>query len=154
MPEETKTRKTTLDLSRITAGPLASNKPDAKTEQEEKSYEKDRKEAELQSYRQDIIERKTYASRIFRLVVGWLALLFILLFIQGALSPHGYFNLSDKVILALIGGTTVNVLGLFIIVANYLFPKAGNSRTTAKKPAVPRKSAKSLPSPPPKEGEE
>lgn len=31
------------------------------------------------------------------------------------------FELSDTVLLALIGGTTASVLGLFVIVANYLF---------------------------------
>jgi hypothetical protein len=34
------------------------------------------------------------------------------------------FKLSDPVILALIGGTTVSVLGLFTIVATYFFPSA------------------------------
>jgi hypothetical protein len=47
----------------------------------------------------------------------------MLLLFQGFLSRLGIFNLSDTVILAAIGGTTVNVLGIFVVVVNYLFPK-------------------------------
>jgi hypothetical protein len=36
------------------------------------------------------------------------------------------FELSDTVILGLIGGTTANVVGLFYIVARYLFPRRDN----------------------------
>ena len=40
---------------------------------------------------------------------------------------HGFpcisFKLSDTVLATLIGSTTASVLGLFAIVANYLFPK-------------------------------
>ena len=35
----------------------------------------------------------------------------------------GPFRLSDKVLLGLLGGTTVTVVGLFGIVAHYLFPR-------------------------------
>ncbi|MDP4360701.1 hypothetical protein QR510_29170, partial [Escherichia coli] len=37
------------------------------------------------------------------------------------------FDLDDKILLALIGGTTLNVLGIFTIVTNFLFPKSGAS---------------------------
>jgi len=33
------------------------------------------------------------------------------------------FKLSDPVMLAVIGSTTVNILGILYVVANYLFPK-------------------------------
>ena len=33
------------------------------------------------------------------------------------------FKLSDSIIVAAIGATTVNVLGMLYVVANYLFPK-------------------------------
>ena len=33
------------------------------------------------------------------------------------------FALSDSVLLGAIGGTTLNVIGIFIIVARYLFPQ-------------------------------
>ena len=34
---------------------------------------------------------------------------------------HGWFSLSDSVLLMMIGGTTINVLGIFILAARYLF---------------------------------
>lgn len=63
---------------------------------------------------------------LFLLVVGWLGiiLLFVLL---GAMSwPPGsssatLLKFTDTVILALIGSTTVNVVGLFIIAAKWLY---------------------------------
>ena len=32
-------------------------------------------------------------------------------------------RLSDSVVLGLIGSTTLNIVGVFYVVANYLFPK-------------------------------
>lgn len=80
-----------------------------------------RKQVEIHGAQQDITERKKYASKVYWLIVGWLIMLFVVLFFQG-FKPHG-FALSDPVLLALIGGTTVNVLGIFIVVVNYLFAK-------------------------------
>ncbi len=36
------------------------------------------------------------------------------------------FELPEPVVLALIGGTTANVIGLFLVVARYLFPRQDN----------------------------
>lgn len=68
--------------------------------------------------------RKTYANKIFTLVVAWLIAIGVILIAQGFGNCLG-FALNDKVILALIVGTTLNVLGIFTIVANFLFPKNG-----------------------------
>src|SRR5215469_4109853 len=68
--------------------------------------------------------RKAFAWDIFYLIVGWLFLVFVVLFLQGfsaTICSHA-FRLSDTVLLALIGGTTLNVLGIFVIVVRYLFP--------------------------------
>ena len=81
---------------------------------------------ELAALRQDMQERKEYAKRIFILMCFWLAGMFALLLLQGSLSRPQLFNLSESVLLAVIGGTTLNVLGIFIIVVNYLFPKRGS----------------------------
>jgi hypothetical protein len=35
------------------------------------------------------------------------------------------FKLSDSIVLAMIGSTTANVLGILYIVAKYLFPNRG-----------------------------
>ena len=71
------------------------------------------------SLEQDIQHRKVYAARIFWFVALWVLSLMLLLLAQGL----DLLVLSDKVLMTLIGGTTANVLGLFAIVANYLFPK-------------------------------
>lgn len=98
--------------------------PDPKTLQEEKEYEKAEKAARLKSLRQNIEERKEYAKKIYHLIVWWLVGVFVVLLLNGFGWLSG-FELSDKVLITLIGGTTVNVLGIFAIVANYLFNKKG-----------------------------
>ena len=87
----------------------------------------------------DIQARQTYASSIFRLICWWLASILIVLILQGFLSKREivlnfpllgshwktsiHFELAEGLLLALVGGTTATVLGLFVIVANYFFPK-------------------------------
>lgn len=93
---------------------------------------------EVASNKQDRVERLDYADRIYKLVYAWLITVFGVVFLVG-ISPtvlqfkiaddhilsniefRPKFELSDKVLLALIGGTTVSVVGLFVIVTNYLF---------------------------------
>lgn len=71
-----------------------------------------------------VSERKIYANKIFCLVVYWLVGIAFFLVLQG-FHVMG-FNLADKTMLALIGGTTLNVVGIFAVVANFLFPKNGS----------------------------
>lgn len=58
------------------------------------------------------------------MVVVWLVAIGAFVFLQGVgkVGPLE-FNLSIGVMLMLIGTTTISVIGIFIIVANYLFPK-------------------------------
>lgn len=106
--------------------------PAAEAKKEEKVYEErqKRKLAEIAgekallenlSLKQDIEARSDYASRIFWLIVVWLFAIFLVLIFE-AWELFG-FQLSDSVILALIGGTTASVLALFVVVAKYLFPE-------------------------------
>lgn len=94
-----------------------SRAPDQKTKAEE--AELARYAAETTSLIQDTEERKKYAARIYWLLCAWLAGLFALLFCRGFLKAE----LSDKVLIAIITGTTANILGIFAIVVAYLFPK-------------------------------
>ena len=101
------------------------------------------------SYQQDIAERKNYATKIFWLVTVWLVLVFLLLVASGIrqmpfVFVGGYpvpnllalrFELSDKVLLGIVTGTTVDVIGLFAIVANYLFYKPSQRLRKPKRPA-------------------
>jgi hypothetical protein len=84
--------------------------------------------AELESYQQDTKERKTYARGFFILSCVWIVVICGLLALQGFGSCGKLqFKLSEPVILAAIGSTTVNILGILYIVANYLFPKRGTA---------------------------
>lgn len=113
-----------------------------KPEDEERFFSSERKWTELEGLKQDIKARKRYARCIFRLIVWWLVAIFLLLLLQGFLSgnkievlwppplnwwkTHIGFRLADSVLLALIGGTTANVLGIFVLVVRYLFPGKSN----------------------------
>lgn len=78
---------------------------------------------------QDTGNRRRYADSIWYLVVCWLVGIAIILAVDGIFhvccsttgAPKEF--LSEKVILALIGGTTASVLALFTIVAKFLFPE-------------------------------
>jgi hypothetical protein len=98
-------------------------RPDDSALAEEQDIERKKKRAELLGLRQDINARRKFARRIFHLIIWWLVAIFLLLLMQGFLSPFKIFFLSDSVLLALIGGTTANVLGIFMVVVWYLFPK-------------------------------
>lgn len=78
--------------------------------------------AHVEGLKQDIGERKKYAHRIFVLICFWLFAVLLLLIAEG-LSGIDHFVLPEGVILAIIGSTTLNVLGIFYIVTHYLFPK-------------------------------
>lgn len=80
---------------------------------------------ELKQIDEIVKSRKEYANKIFLLVVWWLVCLGAMLLLAG-FKCFG-FSLDTKVLLTLIGGTTLNVLGIFTIVANFLFPKNGHS---------------------------
>lgn len=81
--------------------------------------------ASLKGALQDIEERKKYAQLIFWLVVGWLAVVVLILIVHGVRWPwmaqYVGFNLSEAVLIALITTTTGGVVGLLLIVVRYLF---------------------------------
>lgn len=108
--------------------------------QREKQGELDLEKTRLlnQSFSEDIAARRVYARQIFALIIAWLSAIFLVLLLQGFSSKTatlflfhslgsqwkmGSFQLSEPVLLALIGGTTASVLGLFAIVAKYFFPE-------------------------------
>lgn len=98
----------------------------------------DREEERVKILQQDRQERQKYAKYLFKLICAWLLGIYSIIMLAGfgattarfdmsdlpvvkRLELKPSFQLSDAVLLALIGGTTINVLGLFVIVANYLF---------------------------------
>jgi uncharacterized integral membrane protein len=103
---------------------------DAQTEEEFHLQEKHRLSRER--FDQDTRARKEYANKIFLMVCVWLEVLWLVVIFNGVRQfslqlwkwPVDFtLTISDRVLIALITGTTVNVLGLFAIVCNYLFPK-------------------------------
>ena len=81
-------------------------------------------EEQLKDSQQNREQRKEYAGKIFYLVAGWLVSLIAIIVMAG----FKWLALSDAVIISLITGATVNIIGLMVIVANYLFPKMTNTK--------------------------
>lgn len=106
--------KIKFDLSDV---PL---EPDHNTERELSAYQIE----EIKDSSQNRTERKIYAQKVYRLIVIWLGIIFTILVLQGIKSFYYFtFQLNESVILALIGGTTLNILTLFILIIKYLFKK-------------------------------
>lgn len=121
MPEPPPITVNVADIPDVTVpGP---DEPDAQTREEGRDLATQERRARLTGIVQDIEERQRYAGRIFWLVVAWLSGIFALLLLQGFFGPNHWFNLDDAVLIAAIGGTTINVIGIFIVVARYLFPR-------------------------------
>lgn len=76
---------------------------------------------EIEDLRQDRELRQEYSSKLFTLVVVWLGLLWLAVFAHGL--PVTRFRLDPDVLRLLVASTTASVIGLFAIVANYLFPR-------------------------------
>jgi len=91
-----------------------------RAERDNHRLDMDRKRLNNQSLRDDISSRKDFAYKLFGLAVAWLFAVYWMVLLNG--GGFVQLEISDNVILAMIGSTTVNVLGLFYIVANYLFP--------------------------------
>ena len=89
---------------------------------EERAYSQIKNDAFRQDSDLARAQRKKYADRIFVLLVVWLCTLVVILILSGFSTLTG-FNLTDTVLMTLIGSTTASMIGIFLIVANYLFPK-------------------------------
>lgn len=72
-----------------------------------------------------------YANKIFVLVCLWLLCVVVGVLLSGFNEKTG-FILSDQVLIAFIATTTLNVLGLFAIVAKWMFQQ-NNNQTIVKK---------------------
>ena len=115
------------DLSSLAEQPTHAPGPDDKTERESDRFDRARQEITIQGLQQDISERKTYAGRIFRLVVCWLFSIFVIVIAQGIrwpwMSRYIGFDLPESVLIALVTTTTASVVGILLIVTRYLFPQ-------------------------------
>jgi len=101
--------------------PEISDSPDPQTEEEITRFDYEHNKLVLQEHQQTISLRTDFAKKIFRLVIGWVIAIFGILILQGFAIAR--FNLANSIILALIGSTTLNIVGLLYVVTHYLFPQ-------------------------------
>lgn len=94
---------------------------------EQESAEQSRLEGiRARSLEQDIEERKKYGNRIFWFSMSWVVCIVTIILADGIELPKVEsvsFDISETVLLALMGTTTVNILGALFIVMRYLFPQ-------------------------------
>ena len=77
------------------------------------------KQEQLDSNKQDRIERKKFSDKIFWMVVSFLSTVLLIVIVCAIKCIP--FTLSDSVLIALLTTTTANVIGVYMIVAKYLF---------------------------------
>lgn len=78
---------------------------------------------ELEELKQNQKLRTEYASRIFWVVVGWLASVLVCLLLSGFGRLFCWpFKLADSVLISFLSSTTVTVVGLFVLVAKWHYP--------------------------------
>lgn len=73
--------------------------------------------AEADKMVQDNEGRRKFSWAIFRVMVVWIFMVLLIVIACAA----GWWSLSDSVLIALITTTTATVIGVFVVVANYLF---------------------------------
>lgn len=104
--------------------PDAEEKTVSNIELNKQLEEYNRFKEETAGIKQDREERKVYAGKTFNLLCVYMVCVGILLLMSGfSESEKAKFHLSDTVLIAILGTTTTNILGIFYFVANYLFPK-------------------------------
>lgn len=81
----------------------------------------EKQKLENAALRQDTAHRDKWGKRVFPMCAAWLVAVIVILLLQG-FQIWG-FHLDNSVLIAFIGSTTADVIGLGYIVANYLFPK-------------------------------
>jgi amino acid permease len=126
LPEE----KLSRGLGEVASADV-NTEPDPNTLKEKEDLEKVRYGAQTEGQKQDIQERKKYAQLFFYLSCAWLVAIVVIIMLQGfGAFWKTPFKLSDSIVLAMIGSTTANVLGILYIVAKYLFPNRGSDDNT------------------------
>ncbi len=102
--------------------------PQASEATGEGALELETKQAELAKAKlvnrefQEILEqRREWGTRFFWVLLGWLISVVLVVFFEG-FHLLG-FKLDNSVLIAFIGTTTADVLGLGYVIANFLFPK-------------------------------
>ena len=97
--------------------------PDPYSSQELQNNELRRLNEDLKNLRQDRDERKSYASKLYWLVLTWLTLILLIIILQGLTLPNisPSFHLDNTILITLITTTTANIAAFFLVVVRYLF---------------------------------
>lgn len=82
-------------------------------------FQEQLQKARLRSFEQWIELKEKFSKQIFYLTIGWLIVVLAIVVFKGY-ELFG-FDLSDNVIMTLIGSTTANILGLLVIILKYVF---------------------------------
>lgn len=97
---------------------------DGASDSDEKAYSEEIKSIQaeflqerLESERQDRIQRGRFAVAIFGFMCIYMVATMIIVYLNG----RKILDLSEAVVVTLLGTTTVNVIGVFVVVAKYLF---------------------------------
>lgn len=124
-------------ISEAALSEIAEIPPDSLAVDEETSLKqgeslKDAKrKQELAEQHEIHLTRLGYVPKLLVLISAWLGIASVFLLLHG--FHIGGFELSEKVLIALITSTTANVLGLFYVVAKWLYPSPINKERTIKK---------------------
>ena len=89
-------------------------------------------------FAQNIKERKALARTLLILTCTWLGIVIAIILMSGW-KKHTDFFLSDNVLIALITTTTINVIALFKVVTEYIFPDGDSPGAPAIPKAGPKK---------------
>ncbi|MFZ2619502.1 MAG: hypothetical protein WAX89_01370 [Alphaproteobacteria bacterium] len=91
----------------------------------------------LKDQKQDLELKRDLYKNIQKITRGWLFFIAAIICLNAitltiteemlwpAYIPLLSFHISDSVMIAIVGTTTATILGLYYVVANYLFPKNG-----------------------------
>nr|DAW61580.1 MAG TPA: hypothetical protein [Caudoviricetes sp.] len=100
-----------MDLENIIHSKKASNNKDLDIDSDDLKLQRKMKELEVEKFDSDIKDRKWLAKWSAVVVSIWLILVVVILFLNKCL-----LDLSDAVLMTLLGTTTLNILGLSFIV--------------------------------------
>ena len=86
-------------------------------EKEKSLVELHLRKEEIEGKKQDRIQRKGYADKIFILLCVYLSAVMVLLYFNG----FKLTTLEGSVLIAIVTTSAANVIGIFVLVAKYLF---------------------------------
>ena len=92
---------------------------------ESKIVEIDLRREELEGHKQDRRERKKFADQIYWMLVAFLVAVMVIVSLCAVECLK--FNLSDSVIITLLSTMSANMIGIFMVVARYLFKPANKT---------------------------